>query len=162
MLPGGAIHLGDLERLARERFSPMAYDYYASGAHDECTLRENVTAWSRIALHYRVLVDVSVRDLSTSVLGMPVSMPVLVAPTAFHKLACPEGELATARASSRARTVMCLSSLSNTRVEDVCAVDRDATVWFQLYVYRDRGATQALAARAEAAAARAIVLTVAT
>jgi 4-hydroxymandelate oxidase len=158
MLPGGALNLHELEQLARERLSSMAYDYYASGADDERTLRENVAAWSQYALAHRVLVDVSSRDAATSVLGMDVSMPILVAPTAFHKLACPEGELATARAAARAGTVMILSSLSNTRVEDVCgAAD---CVWFQLYVYRDRGATAALVARAEAAGARALVLTV--
>jgi 4-hydroxymandelate oxidase len=137
----------------------MAYDYFASGAHDEHTLRENVAAWSRMALHYRVLVDVSARDTSTMVLGSPVSTPVLVAPTAFHKLACPEGEVATARAAARAGTIMVLSSLSNTAIEEVAAAAGGA-LWFQLYVYRDRGATAALVARAEAAGARALVVTV--
>jgi 4-hydroxymandelate oxidase len=159
MLPGGALNLSELERLARERLTPMAYDYYASGAHDERTLHENVAAWSRIELHYRVLVDVSVRDSSTTVLGVRMPFPVLVAPTAFHRLACPEGELATARATSAVGTVMCLSSLSNTRIEEVCAAST-GPVWFQLYVYRDRAATEALVARAEAAGARALVLTV--
>jgi 4-hydroxymandelate oxidase len=157
--PGGALNVHEVERLARERLSSMAYDYFASGAHDEHTLRENVAAWTRVALHYRVLVDVSSRDAATTVLGTPVSMPVLVAPTAFHKLACPEGELATARAAARAGTVMVLSSLSNTAIEDVAAAARNA-LWFQLYVYRDRGATAALVARAEAAGARALVVTV--
>jgi 4-hydroxymandelate oxidase len=159
MLPGGALNLRELEELARERLTPLAYDYYASGAHDETTLRENVAAWAHVPLHYRVLVDVSARDTTTSVLGMPVAMPILVAPTAFHKLACVDGELATARAAGRAGTVMILSSLSNTRVEEVCAA-ATGPVWFQLYVYRDRGATAALVARAEAAGARALVLTV--
>lgn len=159
-LPGGSINLRELEELARAHLSPMAYDYYASGAQDEHTLRENVAAWSHIPLRYRVLVDVSARDISTTVLGAPVSMPVLVAPTAFHRLACAEGEIATARAAAGARTVMVLSSLSNTRVEEVCAAGAGGVVWFQLYVYRDRGATEALVARAEAAGARAIVLTV--
>jgi 4-hydroxymandelate oxidase len=149
----------ELEQLARERLSSMAYDYYASGARDEHTLRENVAAWSRLPLHYRVLAGVAARDPSTTVLGARVSMPVLVAPTAFHKLACPAGEIATARAAARARTVMVLSSLSNTAVEEVCAA-ANGSVWFQLYVYRDRGATAALVARAEAAGARAIVVTV--
>lgn len=158
-LPGGALNLRELEALARERLSAMAYDYYASGALDERTLRDNVEAWARIALHYHVLVDVSARDAATTVLGQRVSMPVLVAPTAFHKLACPEGEAATARAASRAGTVMVLSSLSNTRVEEVCAAAA-GPVWFQLYVYKDRAATAALVARAEAAGARALVLTV--
>ncbi len=138
----------------------MAYDYYASGAQDEVTLRENVAAWARIPLHYRVLVDVSVRDTSTTVLGRRLSMPVIVAPTAFHRLACADGELATARAAAGAGTVLCLSSLSNTRVEEVCAAAGAAGVWFQLYLYRDRGATAALVARAEEAGAQAIVLTV--
>jgi 4-hydroxymandelate oxidase len=159
MLPGGALNPGELERLARERLSPLAYDYYASGAHDEHTLRENEAAWSRIALHYRVLTGVASRDTSTTVLGTRVAMPVLVAPTAFHRLACEGGELATARAASRAGTVMILSSLSNTRVEEVCA-GATGPVWFQLYVYRDREATAALVARAETAGARALVLTV--
>jgi 4-hydroxymandelate oxidase len=157
--PGGALNLQELEALARQRLSSMAYDYFAGGANDEQTLRENAAAWSRFALHYRVLVDVGSRDAATSVLGARVSMPILIAPTAFHKLACPEGELATARAAARAGTIMVLSSLSNTRVEDVCAA-ASGDVWFQLYVYRDRGATAALAARAEAAGARALVVTV--
>jgi 4-hydroxymandelate oxidase len=159
MLPHGALNPAELEQLARERLSTLAFDYYASGSNDEHTLRANLAAWSRIPLHYRVLVDVAARDTATTVLGTPVAMPVLVAPTAFHKLACPEGELATARAASRAGTVMVLSSLSNTRVEDVCAA-AGGPVWFQLYVYRDRAATEALVARAEAAGAQALVLTV--
>ena len=115
------INLHELEALAKERLSPMAYDYYASGAHDELTLRENVAAFARLPLHYRVLVDVSARDFSTTVLGQRVSMPVLVAPTAFHKLACAAGEVATARAAGAAGTVMILSSLSNTPLEEVTA-----------------------------------------
>ena len=153
------MNLRELEQLARERLSAMAYDYYASGSHDERTLRDNEAAWGRIPVHYRVLVDVAARDTSTTVLGTAVSMPVLVAPTAFHALACPEGEVATARGASAAGTVMILSSLSNTRVEQVCAA-ASGPVWFQLYVYRDRGATEALVARAQAAGARALVLTV--
>ena len=159
MFPGDALNLRELQALAREKLSPLAYDYYASGAHDERTLGENVAAWERIALHYRVLVDVSTRDASTTVLGTRVSLPVLVAPTAFHGLACADAELATVRAAGRSGTVMILSSLSNTRVEHVCAAS-GGPVWFQLYVYRDRGATAALVARAEAAGARALVLTV--
>jgi 4-hydroxymandelate oxidase len=160
MLPGGALNLHELEQLAREKLTAMAYGYYASGALEEHTLRENVAAWARIAIHYRTLVDVSARDASTTVLGTRVSMPVLVAPTAFHALACTDGERATVRAAAGAGTVMCLSSLSNTRIEEVCATANGHPVWFQLYVYRDRAATAALVARAEAAGARAIVLTV--
>jgi L-lactate dehydrogenase (cytochrome) len=160
MLPAGALNLRELEELAREKLTAMAYGYYASGALEEVTLRENIAAWARLPLHYRVLVDVSNRDLSTTVLGTPVSMPVLVAPTAFHKLVCPDGELATARAASRAGTVMILSSLSNTRVEEVCAAAEHGPVWFQLYVYRDRAAGADLAARAKAAGFEALLVAV--
>ena len=153
------LNLSELEAAAKEALAPLAYDYYASGAHDEVTLRENSTAFQRIALLYRVLVDVSARDARTTVLGAPVSMPILVAPTAFHRMAHPDGELATVRAAGAAGTVMTLSSLSNTAVEDVVA-SASGPVWFQLYVYRDRGATEAVVARAEAAGCSAIVLTV--
>ncbi len=153
------VNLLELEALARARLDGMAFDYYASGAHDEVTLRENRAAFSRIALHYRVMVDVSRRDTSTTVLGTKIAMPVLVAPTAFHKLAHAEGELATVRAAGAEGTTMILSSLSTTRVEDVAAA-ATGPLWFQLYVYKDRGATEALVRRVEAAGCRALVLTV--
>ncbi len=153
------LNLLEFQALARERLSPSAFDYYVSGSGDEVTVRENRQAFDRISLHYRVLVDVSRRDSSTRILGTPVSMPVLVAPTAFHQMADPEGEVATARAAAAAGTVFILSTLSNRAVEDVVAAS-GGPVWFQLYVYRDRGATEALVARAEAAGCRALVLTV--
>src|SRR5436309_12566327 len=130
------VNVFELETIARERLSREAYDYYAGGAHDEVTLRENRAAYDRIPLFYRVLVDVSRLDLTTAVLGQPVTMPILVAPTAFHGLATPEGERATARAAGAARAVMILSTLSNTRVEEVVAA-ASGPEWFQLYVYRD-------------------------
>ena len=153
------INVLEYEALARERLDGAAFDYYVSGAHDEITLANNRSAFSRISLAYRVLVDVSERSMATSVLGMPVSMPLLVAPTAFHRMACAEGELATVRAAGAAGTIMILSSLSNTDVEDVVAA-ASGPVFFQLYVYRDRAATEALVQRAEAAGCKALVLTV--
>ncbi|HEU5055184.1 MAG TPA: alpha-hydroxy acid oxidase [Kofleriaceae bacterium] len=155
------VDLSELEELARAALSPMAWDYYASGADDELTLRKNRDAFDRYELHYRVLAGTARRDIATSVLGAPVSLPVLVAPTAFHRLAHPDGELATARAAGEAGTVLVLSTLSNTRVEDVVAAAR-GPVWFQLYVYRDRAATEALVRRVEAAGCSALVLTVDT
>ena len=124
------------------------------------TLWHNRAAFDRLSLAYRVLVDVSRRDLGTTVLGQPVSMPVLVAPTAFHAMAHPDGECGTARAAAAAGTAMVLSTLSNTPVEDVVAAAGSAPVWFQLYVFRDRGVTRALVERAAAAGATALVLTV--
>jgi 4-hydroxymandelate oxidase len=153
------VNVFELEAIAREKLSREAYDYYASGAQDEVTLRENRAAYERLSLAYRVLVDVSRRELATSVLGQPVAMPILVAPTAFHGLATPEAEVATVRAAGAAGTVMILSTLSNTPVEQVVAA-ASGPVWFQLYVYRNRRATEGLVRRAEAAGCRALVLTV--
>jgi 4-hydroxymandelate oxidase len=153
------VNVFDLEAIARERLSRDALDYYAGGAHDEVTLRANRAAYDRLSLAYRVLVDVSRRELATTVLGQPVSMPILVAPTAFHRLATPDGERATARAAGAAGTVMILSTLSTTPIEEVVAA-ASGPIWFQLYVYRDRKATEGLVRRAEAAGCRALVLTV--
>lgn len=153
------VNVTDFEPLARERLSALAWGYYSSGADAELTLRENRSAFDRILLHYRVLVDVGAIDPRTQVLGESISMPIVVAPTACHKLAHPDGELATAGAAADAGTVMILSTLSNTRVEDVVA-STAATVWFQLYVYRDRAVSEALVRRVEAAGCKALVLTV--
>ncbi len=153
------VNIFELETIAREKLARESYDYYASGAQDEVTLRENRAAYDRLTLAYRVLVDVSRREMATTVLGHPVAMPIIIAPTAFHRMACPEGELATVRAAGAAGTVMILSTLSNTRVEEVVAA-ASGPVWFQLYVYRDRQATEGLVRRAEAAGCRALVLTV--
>jgi len=152
------VSVPEYEAAAREHLSRLAYDYYAGGSYDELTLGENVAAYRRLRLAYRVLRDVSERNLATELLGREVAMPVLIAPTAFHRLAHEEGEVATARAAAALGTVMILSTLSTRSIEDVCAVGGD--VWFQLYFYRDRGATRALVERAEAAGCGAIVLTV--
>jgi 4-hydroxymandelate oxidase len=155
----GVMNLAELERSAEQRVPKTTWDYYASGADDEVTLARNSAAYRELALHYRVLVDVSARELGTTVLGQPVSMPVLVAPTAFQRLAHRDGELATVAGAGDAGTVYVLSTLSTTRVEDVVAA-ASGPVWFQLYVYKDRGATRALVERAEAAGCRALVVTV--
>jgi 4-hydroxymandelate oxidase len=153
------VNVLELEAIARERIPKEAWDYYASGAEDEVTLRQNRAAFERLSIAYRVMVDVSRRDTATSVLGHPVAMPVLTAPTAFHRLACPDGELATARAAGAAGTIMILSTLSNTPVEEVVAA-ASGPVWFQLYLYKDRKASEGVVRRAEAAGCRALVLTV--
>ena len=153
------IHLAEFEALAAERLPRMVYDYYAGGAHDEITLRANRGVFDELTLHYRVLRDVSTRTTTTTVLGETLSMPVIVAPTAFHQLATEEGEVATARAAAAAGTLMTLSTLSTRRIEEVSEAAQ-GRLWFQLYVYRDREATRELVARAEAAGARALVLTV--
>ena len=154
-----AINLFDLERKAREMLPQTEYDYYASGANDEITLRENRAAYERIALLPHMLVDVSKRQMGTTVLGEPISMPVLIAPTAFQGLAHPEAEIATVKAAGAAKTLMTLSTLSTFSIEEVMAV-ATGPVWFQLYVFKDRAVSASLVKRAEGAGCKAIVFTV--
>ncbi len=149
----------DLEAAARERLSVMAYDYYAGGADDEVTLRENRAAFDRIRLRYRVLRGVGPRDTRTTLLGHALAMPLVVAPTAFHRMAHPDGELATVRAAGEAGTLMILSTLSTSSIEEVMAV-ASGPVFFQLYMYADRDVTVELVRRAEAAGCSALVVTV--
>ena len=149
----------DFEAEARVRMTQSAYDYYAGGAGDEITVRENELAWNRLRLVPRMLVDVSVCDLRTTVLGVPVSMPIMTAPCALNRLAHPDGECAVARAVAAEGTVQVLSTLSSESLEAV-AQAAPAPRWFQLYVYRDREITRALVQRAAAAGYTAICLTV--
>lgn len=145
---------------ARELIDPSAFDYYAGGADDEITLAENEAAWQRLRLRPKVLRDVSAVDPSTTVLGQRVVAPLLVAPTAYHRMAHDEGERATARGVAAAGTLMCVSTLATVSLEDVAAAAPGAPRWFQLYIRRDRSFTEALVQRAVAAGYSAIVLTV--
>src|SRR2546423_7099696 len=153
------LNITDYARAARAKLPQGVCDYYEGGALDEITLRENVAGWERLKLYYRVLAGVKDRELATTVLGQKISMPICVAPTAFHKLACTEGEIAAAKAAKTAGTLFILSSLSNTAMEHVFT-EAGRPRWFQLYIYKDRGITGELVKRAEAAGAEAIVLTV--
>lgn len=150
----------DVEALAREVLPAAAYDYYASGADDEHTLDDNAAAWQRIRLLPHVLRDVSKVSTAATVLGTEVSAPIMVAPTAYQKLAHKEGEAATSAGAAAFGTVMVASTFSNTTMEDIAAAAPDAPRWFQLYVHDDRGLTAELVQRAVAADYRAIVLTV--
>ena len=156
------VTVDDYEDLARERLSKVAYDYYRSGADEEHTLRRNRDAFARYEIWYRTLVDVQAPDIETTVLGTPVAMPILVAPTAYHAMAHPEGERATTRAAAAAGTLYCASTLATTSLEDVAASAPNAPRWFQLYVHKDRAFTQSLVTRAKAAGYGAIVVTVDT
>ncbi|WP_437733414.1 alpha-hydroxy acid oxidase [Sorangium sp. So ce1335] len=153
--------VSDFERAARARLSRMAYDYYRSGADEGWTLRANRRAFRRLEIHYRVLVDVAARDMSTTLLGTKVPFPILVAPTAYHRMAHPDGEIASSRAAAELGAIFTLSMLATTSLEDVAAAS-DGPRWFQLYVHKDRGITRALVQRAEAAGYRALMLTVDT
>lgn len=123
-------------------------------------MEDNVQAWRRIAIRTRVLVDVSERDASTTLLGRRRPHPILVAPTAYHRLAHPDGEEATARGADAADAVFCLSSLATSRPADVAAAAPDGTRWFQLYVFRDREVSYELLDSAVENGYEAIVVTV--
>lgn len=161
-----ALSPAELELEARAHLEPAVYDFFAGGAGDEVTARQNVAAFARHALVPRVLCGGAKRDLSVSVLGSSMSMPVLVAPTAFHRLAYDEGEVATARAAAAAGVVMTVSMASTVSIERIAdAVRRPATgtvapLWFQLYVQPDRGFTTSVVHRVEAAGCRALVVSV--
>jgi 4-hydroxymandelate oxidase len=158
-MPNSSINIFDLEAVAKTKLTTLAYDYYSSGACDEQTLSANMAAFQNIWLRPRMLVDVSNRDMTTTVLGNKVAAPILIAPAAFQGLAHADGELATARAAEKFGTTMVLSTLSNNSIEEV----REATtgnLWFQLYVYKDKGVTKSLIERAEASGYTALVLTV--
>ena len=156
------INLFEYEQLAKQHLSQMAYDYYSSGAWDEVTLQDNRAAFERIKLRPRMLVDVSDRNLSTSILGQPLQMPLLIAPMAFQCLAHPEGEVATALAAASAGVGMVLSTMATKSIEEVAAVcdKQNALQWFQLYIHKDQGLTRALVERADAAGYKALCLTV--
>jgi isopentenyl diphosphate isomerase/L-lactate dehydrogenase-like FMN-dependent dehydrogenase len=156
----GPLNVWDYERLAEERLDPNAHAYFAGGAGDEVTLRDNVAAFQRLKLRPRVLVDVGGGTTRTSVLGTEISLPVVVAPLALQRMAHPDGELATARAAAAAGTIMCLSTASTTRPAEVAAAAPDAPRWFQVYVFDDRGITEELVAEAIDSGYAALVLTV--
>jgi isopentenyl diphosphate isomerase/L-lactate dehydrogenase-like FMN-dependent dehydrogenase len=152
------VSVADFERRAAELLDPGVHGYYAGGAGDERTLRDNVAAFARRRLLPRVLFDVSAADPATTVLGRRVSMPVLVAPTALQRLAHPDGEPGMARAAAGAGTVFTLSTLATSRPSE--AAVPGAPQWFQLYVLRDRGVSRALLDEAVDHGFEAIVLTV--
>ncbi len=154
------LNLDDFEPLARERLDAPIYDYYAGGADDEVTVRANREAFRALELRYRVLVDVSHRDTSTTVFDTTLPSPVILAPTALHAMAHPDGERATARAAATTGTLLTLSSISSTSLEEVAGAAAGAPRWFQLYHFSDRAKSEEIIDRAARAGYGAIVLTV--
>ena len=147
------------EARAREMLPHETYDYYAGGAGDETTLRANRDAWGELSLRPRVLTDVGEVDTSVRLLGELLPHPVVLAPTAFQRLAHPEGELATARAAGVTGSLLVASALSNVSIEEIGAAAA-ARLWLQLYVFRDRELSAELARRGREAGCRALCLTV--
>ena len=154
------INIADFERAAAEKLEAGVLGYFAGGAGDEVTLRENVAAWGRWRLRPRMLAGLSEWSARTELMGRELSMPVLVAPVAYQRLVDPEGEVAMARAAAAAGTVMCLSTLATARPREVAEAAPQGRRWFQLYCFRDEGVTRALVDEAVECGFEAIVVTV--
>jgi isopentenyl diphosphate isomerase/L-lactate dehydrogenase-like FMN-dependent dehydrogenase len=154
------INVADFERAASEGLEPGVLGYFAGGACDEVTLRDNVAAWRRWRLRPRMLAGVEEVRTGVEVLGAELSMPILLAPVAYQRLAHPDGEAGMARAAGAAGTVMCLSTLATMRPSEVAAAAPDGHLWFQLYCFRDEGVTRALMEEAVESDFEAIVVTV--
>ncbi|MGI9332396.1 MAG: alpha-hydroxy acid oxidase, partial [Gammaproteobacteria bacterium] len=161
------INLDDYRQEARRRLRPDYFDYFDGGAQDEVTLRANATAFDAITLRPRVLtggLGASHEEvLGIDLLGSASSMPVFISPTAFHRLAHPDGECATAAASQEAGITMTISMASTMPVEEIvasmCRSGETPNCWFQLYVQPDRGFTAELVNRVQAAGCSAVVVT---
>jgi isopentenyl diphosphate isomerase/L-lactate dehydrogenase-like FMN-dependent dehydrogenase len=159
---GEPLCVADWEALAREALDDGCWAYYAGGAGDEWTLAENLAAFRRRVLRPRVLVDVSAVTTRTAVLGHELSMPLVVAPVAYQRMAHPDGEIGLARAAAAAGTVFTLSTMATTAPDELAAAVPDAMRWFQLYVFKDRGLTRAIVEGARDAGFSALVVTVDT
>lgn len=153
------VTVDDYEPLARERLATDVYNYFAGGAGDEWTLAENRRAFERWVIRPRMLTGAWPVHPSIELLGTSIDAPVLVAPWAYQMRAHPDGELATARAAARAKTVMVVSTTTVDHLEDVAGAS-DGPKWWQLYVFTERGETVDMLHRVHAAGFAAVCLTV--
>lgn len=156
-----AASVADLRRIAKRRLPGGVFDYIDGGAEDERTLVANEAAYARTGFRPRVLRGVQSIDVQSSLLGVPLNYPLVLAPTGFTRIADPQGELAVARAAARAGLPYTLSTLSTRSIEEVRAVS-EGRLWFQVYAWRDRGLVKEMIDRAAAARYEALVLTVDT
>jgi L-lactate dehydrogenase (cytochrome) len=154
-----AANVADLRRIARRRLPRGVFDYIDGGAEDELSLRRNVEAFRRVEFSPRVLSDVGHVDTSTTLLGRPLPLPLVLAPTGFTRIATPGGELDVARAAARAGVPYTLSTLATRSIEEVASVS-DGPKWFQVYVWKDRGLVKDMLSRAASSGYEAIMLTV--
>ncbi|GMS94272.1 hypothetical protein PENTCL1PPCAC_16447, partial [Pristionchus entomophagus] len=152
--------VADYERSATSLLPTQTRDYYNGGADDEWTLSENRRAFDDYVIRPFCLRDKSSCSLSTSFLSLPLSHPIGIAPTGYHGLAHPEGELATVRGAKASNSLMIASSFSTTPLENMKEAAGNHPMWMQLFVYTDRALTQSIIRRAETAGYSAFVLTV--
>ena len=156
-----AASVADLRAIAKRRLPAGVFDYIDGAAEDERTKAANESAFATVTFRPRVLRGIGKVDVASSVLGTPLSYPLVLAPTGFTRIADPQGELAVARAAERAGLPYTLSTLSTRSIEEVRAVS-DGRLWFQVYAWRDRGLVREMVERAAAARYEALVLTVDT
>ena len=154
----GPINLFEFEALAKERLPKEEYDYIAGGATDEISVDRNRRAFESWALRPRVLRDVHALDLSTTVLGTKVNLPVLIAPCGGHKKAHPDGEFATYRAAAARGTIFAVSANAAVSFEEL-AKSATGHLWLQMYFFSDREMTKEWLQRAKAARYEAICVT---
>lgn len=152
-------NVADLRRLAKRRLPRGVFDYIDRAAEDERTLAANAEAFARVSYRPRVLRGVGAVDTATTLLGQPLTYPLVLAPTGFTRIADPQGELAVARAAARAGLPYTLSTLGTRSMEEVAAVS-DGSKWFQLYMFKDRGLVGDMLARAHTCGFEALVFTV--
>jgi L-lactate dehydrogenase (cytochrome) len=156
-----AASVADLRAIARRRLPRGVFDYIDGGAEDERTMAANSSAFAAVTFRPRVLRDVGEVDPSTTLLGRPLPLPLVLAPTGFTRIADPDGELAVARAAARADLPYTLSTLSTRSIEEVAEASAGPK-WFQVYVWRDRGLVKEMIGRAATTGYEALVLTVDT
>ena len=156
-----AVNIEELRQRARRRLPRAIYDFVDGGAQDERTLAANRSDFDRLVFQPRYLVDVAKRDLTTTVLGTELSMPVALAPTGLVGMTRKRGELLAARAADRAGIGTRLSCMTGVSVAEVAAV-REKPFWYQLYVMRNRSLTERMLDNAKAAGCTALFVTVDT
>src|SRR5690242_3653796 len=149
----------DLRQLHKRRVPKAFFDYADRGSYTEDTLRANTEDMQQIKFRQRILVDVSKRNLSTTILGEPAAMPLVLAPVGLLGMQHGDGEIHACRAAQAAGIPFTQSTMSICSIEDIAAAV-DKPFWFQLYVMKDRGFIKALIERAIAAKCSALVLTV--
>jgi len=157
-----SVCVADLRLAARKRTPRQVFDYVDGGADEEILLRRQYDAWDRVEFNPCVLRDVSKVDTSTTILGQPAALPLVLAPTGFTRLAHTEGEGGAVRAATAAGLPYALSTMASTSIEDVASEGAGGTLWFQLYVWRDRRRSEQFLERASRAGYRAVLLTVDT
>ncbi|XP_001649565.2 peroxisomal (S)-2-hydroxy-acid oxidase GLO2 [Aedes aegypti] len=156
----GLVSIEDFEDRAAASIPQEAFDYYQSGADDEQTRQLNRSSYERLRIRPRMLQNVSNRDMKVKLFGEEYAMPIGISPTAFQKMAHPEGEVANARAAANRKLLFTLSTLSNSSIEEVADAVPKSPKWFQLYIYKERKLTERIVQRAKKAGFKAIVVTV--